>query len=131
MSELIKIDESHDFRWRLLAEVSALALVGYVAAMPIAMAEDSDRPTVWIEVGGQLSRLKNDQEPYTPSFVDLTPSNFTSPQSFERPPRYGFDESAAVAIQPTGSDWIFSASMRYGRSSNNASKTILATPPDI
>lgn len=93
--------------------------MGYVAVMPPAEAGDGDRPTVWVELGGQLSRLENGQEAYGPSFVALTPSNLISPLKAERAARYGFDESAALAIQPVGSDWTFSASIRYGRSGNN------------
>src|SRR6185437_16641446 len=118
MSELIQKNEIYAFRWKLLAEASALALMGYAASMSFAKAEDGDRPTVWIELGGQLSRLENSQEIYAPPFVALTPSNFSPPQNAEKPARYGMDESAALIFQPKGSDWTFSASIRYGRSSN-------------
>ena len=74
MSELITQRPGlSDFRWRLLATVSALTLLALTVSE--ANAEDSDRPTVWIELGGQLSRLENSQEPYAPPFVALTPSN--------------------------------------------------------
>jgi hypothetical protein len=119
MSELIQKNESHDFRWQLLAGTSVLALIGYIAAAPAAKAEDTDRPIVWIELGGQLSRWENSQEPYAPPFATLTPSNLSSPQNAEKPPRYGVDESAALKFQPTDSDWTFSASIRYGRSGNS------------
>jgi hypothetical protein len=119
MSELIQKSENANFRWKLLAGASALALMGYVATMPAAKAADSDRPTVWIELGGQLSRWENGQEIYAPAFTELTPSNLSPPQRSERPPRYGVDESAALLFQPKGADWIFSASIRYGRSGNS------------
>lgn len=118
MSELITQRPGvSDFRWHLLATVSALTLLASTASE--ARAEDGNRPTVWIELGGQLSRLENGQVLYTPPFVALTPSDFTPPQEVERPPRYGFDVSAALTIQPQGSDWAFSASLRYGRSGNS------------
>jgi len=118
MSELITQRPGlTDFRWRLLATASALTLLALTVSE--AKAEDSDRPTVWIELGGQLSRVENGQEPYAPPFVALTPSDFTSPLKAERPARYGFDESAALSLQPKGSDWTFSASIRYGRSNNS------------
>lgn len=117
MSELIQT-ENRKFRWRLLAEASAMVLMGYTAALPVAHAEESERPTVWIELGGQLSRLANSQDIYAPPFLSLTPSEFTPPQLAERPPRYGMDESAAFVFQPKGTEWTFSASIRYGRSSN-------------
>jgi hypothetical protein len=93
--------------------------MGYVASMPAAKADDSDRPTVWIELGGQLSRWENSQEAYAPPFAALTPSNLSIPQASEKTPRYGVDESAALMFQPKGSDWTFSASVRYGRSGNS------------
>jgi hypothetical protein len=118
MSELIQKDEIRNIRWKLLAEVSALALIGYATTISVAMGEDGDRPTVWIELGGQLSRWEGGQEAYTPPFVALTPSNLTPPQEFAKQPRYGMDENATLIFQPHNSDWTFSGSIRYGRSSN-------------
>lgn len=115
MSELIQGNESSNFRWKLLAEVSALALMSYVVTMPVVMAGDIDRPTVWVELGGQLSKWQSSQESYAPPFVALTPSNFSPPQKAEALPGYGMDESAALIFQPEGSDWTFSAALRYGR----------------
>ena len=119
MSELIEKTENRNFRWKLLTEVSALALIAYAATLPAAKAENSDQPTVWIELGGQLSRLENSQEKYAPPFVVLTPSNLSPPQMAETPPRHGMEESASLTFQPTGSEWAFSASIRYGRASND------------
>ncbi len=117
MSELIQ-NRGCSLRWRLLAEVSTLVLIGYAASLPVAQAEENDQPTVWIELGGQLSRLVNNQEIYAPPFLSLTPSEFSPPQQAERPPRYGMDESASLIFQPKGAEWNFSASIRYGRSSS-------------
>ena len=75
MSELIQKSEIRTVRWKLMAEASAIALIGYVAAMPTAQADDGDRPTVWIELGGQLSRWENSQLDYAPPFAALPPSN--------------------------------------------------------
>ncbi len=118
MSELIQRNENSDVRWKLLVGVSALALISYVAAADAVADEDNDRPSVWVELGGQLTRLENSQEAYAPPFVALTPSNLTPPQKNEKLPRFGWDESAELKFQPKGSDWAFSASIRYGRSSN-------------
>lgn len=118
MSELITQRPGlSDFRWRLLATVSALTLLAVTVSE--AKAEDNDRSTVWIELGGQLSRLENGEEAYAPPFAALTPSNLISPLKAERPARYGFDESAVLNFQPMGSEWKFSASIRYGRSGNS------------
>jgi len=119
MSELIpsKKNFRETARWQLLSGTSALVLIAYLASP--AIAEESDRPTLWIELGGQLNRLEESQEAFAPPFVALTPSIFPSPLEAERSARYGLDESASLTIQPRGSDWVFSAAIRYGRSSTN------------
>lgn len=120
MSELIKKSSDRaTVRWKLLTGASALALTTYVSSMNMARAEEANHSQVWIELGGQLSRLQNGQESYAPSFVVLTPSEFTSPVKSERPPLYGFEETGKVSFQPGNSDWTFSASIRYGRSNSN------------
>jgi hypothetical protein len=117
MSELInKNDNRATIRWKLLTGVSALALIAYVSP---AIAEDASQPQVWIELGGQLNRLQDSQEIYAPPFVALTPAPFSPPQNAEKPPRYGIDENVALTFQPEGSNWDFSASIRYGRASSS------------
>lgn len=119
MSELIqKNDNPVAIRWRLLLGASALALTAHIAASEAARAEDADRPTVWIELGGQLNRLQDGQEVYAPPFVSLTPADFESPEKSERPPRFGLDSSLKLTFQPEGSDWNFSAAIRYGRATS-------------
>jgi hypothetical protein len=119
MSELITTRPRADLRFQLLATVSALSLL--TAAVTQAKAEEAERPTVWIELGGGLDRLGNKQETYTPPFVALTPPDFTPPQKAGKPPRYGLNETAALTFQPRNSDWIFSAALRYGRASSRKS----------
>jgi hypothetical protein len=111
MSELIQARDTN-IRKNLLAATSALALVGYVAA---AKADDSDRPTVWIELGGQLSRIQNSQEIFAPALMDVRPPIFDPSQKFEKPPLYSIDEEGKISIQSKGSDWFVSAAVRYGR----------------
>jgi len=119
MSELIqKHDNRTTIRWKLLTGASALALTAYVSSAGLAQAEDASQPQLWIELGGQLNRQQASVEPYAPSFTALTPSIFAPPQNGEKPPTYGFDETAALTFQPKGSDWLFSASIRYGRASD-------------
>jgi len=119
MSELIqKNDNRAAVRWKLLTGVSALALTGYVSSASLVHAEDSNRPQVWIELGGQLNRLDDGQEAFAPEFPNSPPrpSTFSPSQKFEYPTRLGLDEYGAISIQSEASDWIFSASVRYGRS---------------
>ncbi len=58
MSELIqKNDNRATIRWKLLTGASALALTAYVSSTGVASAEDSDRPLIWIELGGQMEQV--------------------------------------------------------------------------
>ena len=118
MSELIqKNDDRATIRWKLLTGASALALSAYISSGDVANAEDSNRPTVWIELGGQLNRLDDGQETFAPTLLDSRPPIFEPSQKFERMPAHSIDENGSIAFQPNNSDWTFSASVRYGRSS--------------
>jgi len=120
MSELIYTnDGDEDVRWRLLAGVSILALSLNTAGAECARAEDADKPAVWIELGGQLSRIEGGQEIFAPEILKGRPSIFSPSQKFEQPPRYGFDEAAAISIEPGHAGWVFSASVHYGRAKSN------------
>lgn len=126
MSELMNTNQgTSGFRWELLATVSALALSTVVAASPAALAheDDRDRPTIWIEVGGQLERNDGTGAPFTPPFMLFkpTPPAFEtgSPIDVQRAPRYSKGAAAAITFEPAGTDWAFSAAVRYGRSNGN------------
>ncbi len=119
MSELMNTRENRTtFRWQLLTTASALALLGSVYAVVEAKAadDDADHPTVWIELGGQLSRLDNGQEAFSPPVTAARPLIFSPSQKFEKFSLYSLDETGKVSFEPDGSDWVFSASIRYGRS---------------
>jgi len=122
MSELINTKNNrNDLRWKLLTTVSALVLIGSLSTTPNAKADDdTDGPTVWIELGGQLSRLNDSQESFDPVFANTParPSIFSPSSKFEKPPAYSFDEFGTISFQPESSDWIFSASVHYGRSAS-------------
>jgi iron complex outermembrane receptor protein len=122
MSELVNARENRtSFRFQLLATVSAIALLtcAYNGGEAKAADDDSDRPPLWIELGGQLSRLGDGQETFSPPLMDARPSIFSSSRAFERPPLYSIDETGKISFEPDGSDWIVSASVRYGRSGSN------------
>lgn len=125
MSELIQNKSGGtDLRWTLLAGVSALALTASVA---IAQADDTDRPTVWIELGGQLERQTGQGDAYMPPFIANNPDspafNPVSPLHYERPPLYSTGLNGKITLSPHGSDWQFSASVRYGRSGGRTKAT--------
>jgi len=122
MSELIqKNDNRMTIRLKLLTGASALALAVYVSSTASVHAEGADHPQLWIELGGQLSGLSDGQGTFSPVFPNspARPSIFSPSQKFDGPPRFSIDEEGKLSFQPDGSDWIFSASVRYGRSSRN------------
>jgi iron complex outermembrane receptor protein len=119
MSELInKNDNRATIRWKLLTGVSALALTSYISSASVARAEDSGQPQIWIELGGQLSHLDDGQETFAPVFPNspARPSIFSPSQKFEGTPLYSIDETGKISFEPEYSNWVFSASIRYGRS---------------
>lgn len=120
MSELMNVENMRsDFRWHLLATVSALALIGAVMPDMSALADEPDRPTVWIELGGQLERMEGSEQPFAPPFVTANLNNAynaQSPLSVERRSRYSFGGEGKITFEPEGTDWTFSAGIRYGRS---------------
>jgi hypothetical protein len=117
MSELNNNAARKSLQWMLLSTVSTLALLGAVYGTSAARADDdSDRPMVWIELGGQLSRMEDAQETFSPPVMTSRPSIFVPSQKFEKLPSASIDEEASLAFQPENSDWVFSASLRYGRS---------------
>jgi iron complex outermembrane recepter protein len=108
----------NSIRWQLLATVSAAALLA--TGTGNAQAADSDRPLVWIELGGQMESLNSPQEDFSPPFMSsITQANLLSALNVQQPPKYAFGEEGRISYQPAGSDWIFSASLRYGRSNKN------------
>ena len=118
MSELIENkNRRRNFRWQLLASVSAFALIGSISTAARAD-DDVSKPLVWIELGGQFSRLDDGQETFAPPLMDSRPSIFVPSQKLDGPPRFSIDEEAKLSFQPDNSDWIFSGSVRIGRSAN-------------
>ncbi|HUJ02509.1 MAG TPA: hypothetical protein VLW75_02650 [Rhizomicrobium sp.] len=120
MSELIqKNDNCATIRWKLLTSASALAFVSYVSSANVAGAEDSARPQIWIEVGGQFDQFSGQGSPFTPPFVntfDWGAYDLKSPAGIQNMHVFSLEEDAGITFQPIDSDWIFSASVRYGRS---------------
>ncbi|HVP83920.1 MAG TPA: hypothetical protein VMS78_04275 [Rhizomicrobium sp.] len=98
-------------RLQLLGTASAL---GLLVAASGAKAGDSDHPTVWIELGGAFDQISREATQWVPPNLTDPISN-PSPEPFGKPPAIGYDYDAALQIQPHGSDWMFGASLRYGR----------------
>ena len=98
---------------------SALALTAYVSICGAsASAEDSDRPLIWIELGGQLERLNGPQEHLSPPFMpSITRPIFVIAAECSETAALCLRRRGKISFQPDDSDWVFSASIRYGRSS--------------
>ena len=125
MSELMNVrNGKRDFRWQLLSTVSTLALLAavYGTSESKAADQDSDRPTVWIELGGQLERVSGQGEIFPVGFLEANSASSvlkpTSPLQAENPSPFNFAEEGKISFQPEGSDWVFSVAVNYGRSSN-------------
>jgi iron complex outermembrane recepter protein len=120
MSEVINAQNGkRDFRRQLLTTVSALALLTaiYGSNESEAADQDADRPTVWIELGGQFEQIRTEQETYVPPFFTPQPSFTTiTPEQVQKPLDYSYGTEGSISFEPEGSDWIFSAAVRYGRS---------------
>jgi hypothetical protein len=122
MSEFTNLRENRtSFRRQLLATVSAIALIGVASGEVRAADDDGDQPSLWIELGGQLSHMNEGQEAFAPVFPHSPPrpSIFEPSQKFERLPLYSIDETGKITFEPAGSDLVLSASVRYGRSGSD------------
>ncbi len=120
MSELIQVNgDFKKARGTLLLTVSAVALLTTIQASHSAFAyDDNDRPTVWIELGGQLNHLSDKEEIFDPAILNSRPSMFSPSRGYEGPPPNSVDETGRLTFEPRGSDWAFSVSVRYGRSNS-------------
>jgi hypothetical protein len=120
MNELINpAAHAPQFRKNLMATSAVVSFLLTTAAQQV-MAEDADRPTVWIELGGQLERIDGKQQAFAPPFlfVDHNPNPIDSAGilDLQRPARYGFGGEGRLSFSPDDLGWTFTISARYGRS---------------
>jgi hypothetical protein len=127
MSELIQNNRKTQVRWQFLATASAIALLGYTG---VASAR-SDEPQVWIELGGQLTRLDVGQETFSPTFPQERPAMFGPSTAYEELPHQSIDETGKLSFRPKGSDWVLSAGVRYGRSVRKVDKNQQTFPNPV
>lgn len=122
MSELICKTTRKNFHWQLLTTASALVLCTQMGMLEAAIADDTERPSVWIELGGQLEHIDGTGDRFTPPFMLATPTpapyEKASPIDGQRPSRYSFGGEGSLTFTPEDSNWVFSASVRYGRSTS-------------
>ena len=136
MSELIeKSDNRATIRWKLLTGVSALALTACVSSITPTKAADTDRPTLWIELGGQMEIVQGLTAPFTAPFMSTAPARDFYKNSFfddyQRPARFAFGSDGKITFQPEDSPWIFSAGIRYGRSHTKRHKHYQTVGPTV
>jgi len=127
MSELTNNSDCNAMRRLLLSSVSATTLLAsaYAAGVAHAASGDQDRPTVWIELGGQAESLTGEGDAFVPAFLAANPNasilwEGKSPIDAQKSPLFHFGEEGKLTFQPKASDWVFSASIRYGRSGGSS-----------
>ncbi len=131
MSELInKTDNRAIIRWKLMASVSAAALIasGFTANEALAADNSDTRPLVWIELGAQMERANGGDSPLVPDFYSRLDPSLTSPAKIASELPWALGPEAKITFQPKDSDWVFSAGIRYGRSSNHRSPQARTNP---
>jgi len=125
MSELTNASGgTADLRGALLSTACSAALLAIFYAGTPAMAGDgnADNPIVWVEVGGAFTQLNNSQEIYLPPFAQGTDRKVfitQSPLYPEKNAPISWDGNAKVSFEPEGTDWAFSAAIRYGRNTTD------------
>ncbi|HVP83821.1 MAG TPA: hypothetical protein VMS78_03775 [Rhizomicrobium sp.] len=122
MSELIDTHCTQtSARKQFLASASVLAVIAYIALSDAANAQ-SDHPALWIDLGGQLETMQGTYEPFSAPFMfPDTWSEFYGVKSFaekQKAPRFSFGGEGKLVFQPDGSDWVFTAAVRFGRSNS-------------
>jgi iron complex outermembrane receptor protein len=104
---------------RLLTTASAVALTVSVYLIGSAEAADVDRPLVWIELGGQFEQFSGQGDTFAPPFIstyDWGAAGLTSPAATQSMHVFSYGGEGSISFQPSDSDWVFSAAVRYGRS---------------
>ena len=91
-------------------------------------------PTIWIELGGDMDMMQGLSSPFTAPFMNVTPvPTVYGNRSFSKdqaPARYALGGDGKITFQPEDSDWLFPASIRYGRAhSKRSTRHQSAAPP--
>jgi hypothetical protein len=121
MSEIVNTrDNRATIRWKLLTGASALALTACIA--PVANAEDTAQPMLWITLDGQFAQQRNDEEVFVPPFMPASPFGGAAHAGLEKAPPTIWDESAALTFRPDNSDWVFSAAAQFGKTSRSENR---------
>jgi len=121
-------------RNRFLATVSTLTLITSACGSEVALAAEPDHEqTLWIELGWQADSVNYSKRDLDLPLGPLVPSSgLTAPLFQHLKTGRSNDIDSNISYKPEGSDWNFSASVRYGRSAQgksqiNQSKPVLPT----
>lgn len=114
-------------RSRLLATVSAMALVASVCGAAPAVAGE---PPLWFELGWNFENVRPSESNLAlPLGPLVSQSGLTAPLTND----FGFSRSytseGKITFKPDGGDWVFAASIRYGRSRGSSQKLNQALAP--
>jgi len=123
MSELLQTNGTpQDLKRKLLATASAVSLLGVGTVAHAAGDLASARPTLWVEIGGQFDVGQNSAQTWTPPNA---PQPIVQPafEPFGQMPDIGYDWNGKIAIQPASSDWVFSASVQFGKAKRGPKST--------
>jgi len=141
MSELISTATPANARRHLLATTSALVCLTTIYG---AHADEASRPTIWIELGGQLETLSKVRDPISAPFVDEpqswivpnpiqapsaplittafpSPFDASSPRDLQKPLEHSVGGEGKIVLHPQHSDWQFALALRFGRSNGKKS----------
>ncbi len=103
----------------MLATVSALAL----AAIPLsARAEDAAHPTLWIELGGAFDQISRDATGWVPPNLPAPIAN-AAPRAIRQVAGHRLRFRRGITLQPKGSEWSYTASVRYGHAQRGPKHT--------
>lgn len=100
-------------RPHLLATVSTIALV---LSSGSALAENGE-PVLWAEIGWHSDKVYDSTDGFALPLGALVPqSGLTAPLTGGATLSRSYGDDRKLAFRPDGMDWVFSASIRYGRS---------------
>lgn len=132
MREHMNMRNARKYRGQLLTTVSAVALTLAVCSSTDARAADADRPIIWIEGGWHFEDVRQPSDPFVPPLDALVKQGgYTSVTGLERVLDYSYGGEGSIAFQPEDSDWIFSASIRYGRAHGRKTIHEQKAVPDV
>lgn len=122
-----------NYRWKLLSSVSALTLLGSAYASGVAEAAEQDsRPPLWLELGWQFESVSGSPVPFMPPFTDkFALVGAPSPDIVQKVMAASYGGESGISFQPEGTNWVFSASIRYGRAHGHKKSGLQTNAPPL